>query len=65
MMQYHTTNNNKWRESGGCMGDHGEQQNLKDIRFGIVTTAGSGQNTQSSANFAPVYGRCTIYGVQK
>ena len=65
MMQYHTTNANKWRESGGCMGDHGEQSGLKDIRFGIVSSAGNGQNTLSSANFAPVYGRCTIYGVQK
>ena len=65
MMQYHTTNNNKWRESGGCMGDHGEQSGLKDIRFGIVASAGSGSNTSSSASFAPVYGRCTIYGVQK
>ena len=65
MMQYHTTNNHKWREDGGCMGDHGEQQNLKDIRFGIVTGAGNGNDTSSSSTFAPVYGRCTIYGVQK
>ena len=65
MMHYHTSNGNKWREDGGCMGDHGEQQNLKDIRFGIVAGAGSGSNTQSSATFANVFGRCTIYGVQK
>ena len=65
MMQYHTTNANKWREEGGCIGDHGEQQNLKDIRFGIVAGNTSGSNVTSSATFAPVYGRCTIYGVQK
>ena len=65
MMQYHTTNANKWRENGGCMGDHGEQQNLKDIRFGIVQGSASGSNITSSATFAPVYGRCTIYGVSK
>mgnify|MGYP001375122603 FL=1 len=65
MMQYHTSNANKWREDGGCMGDHGEQQNLKDIRFGIVQGNNSGSNVTSSATFAPVYGRCTIYGVAK
>tara|TARA_B100001778_G_scaffold331070_1_gene334703 strand:+ start:635 stop:1408 length:774 start_codon:yes stop_codon:yes gene_type:complete len=65
MMQYHTTNANKWREEGGCMGDHGEQQNLKDIRFGVVSGNASAGNVTSSAAFAPVYGRCTIYGVQK
>ena len=65
MMQYHTANNNKWRETGGCMGDHGERTNLKDIRFGIVAGNASASNVTSSATFAPVYGRCTIYGVQK
>jgi len=65
MMQYHTTNANKWREDGGCMGDHGEQSNLTDIRWGIVAGNNSGSNITSSATFAPVYGRCTIYGVAK
>ena len=65
MMQYHTNNANKWREDGGCMGDHAEQQNLKDIRFGIVAGNSGASNVTSSASFAPVYGRCTIYGVQK
>ena len=65
MMQYHTVNGNKWREEGACMGDHGEQQNLKDIRFGIVAGSSNSTNVTSSASFAPVYGRCTIYGVQK
>ena len=65
MMQYHTTNANKWREDGGCMGDHGEQSNLTDIRWGIVNGNSSGGNVTSSATFAPVYGRCTIYGVAK
>ena len=65
MMQYHTSNGNKWREDGGCMGDHNERTNLKDIRFGIVSGSGSGSNVTSSESFAPVYGRCTIYGVQK
>jgi len=65
MMQYHTTNTHKWREEGGCMGDHGEQSNLTDIRWGIVDGNASGNNVTSSATFAPVYGRCTIYGVVK
>jgi len=65
MMQYHTTHGNKWREDGGCMGDHGEQSGLKDIRFGIVHGNYSGSNVANTATFAPVYGRCTIYGVQK
>ena len=65
MMQYHTTNANKWREEGGCMGDHGEQSNLTDIRFGIVYGSSSSSNVTSSATFAPVYGRCTIYGIEK
>ena len=64
-MQYHTTNANKWREEGGCMGDHGEQSNLTDIRFGIVSGDSSSNNVTSSATFAPVYGRCSIYGVVK
>jgi len=65
MMQYHTVNTSKWRETGGCMGDHGERTNLKDIRFGIVAGNSSASNVTSSTSFAPVYGRCTIYGVQK
>ena len=65
MMQYHTNNANKWREEGGCMGDHGEQSNLTDIRWGIVNGNSSGGNVTSSATFAPVYGRCSIYGVVK
>lgn len=66
MMQYHNNNNGqKWREEGGCMGDHGEQSNLTDIRWGIVDGNSSAGNVTSSATFAPVYGRCSIYGVQK
>ena len=65
MMQYDTSNVNKWREEGGCMGDHGEQSNLTDIRWGIVNGNSSGGNVTSSATFAPVYGRCSIYGVVK
>ena len=65
MMQYHTDNASKWREEGGCMGDHGEQSNLTDIRWGIVYGNSSGGNITSSATFAPVYGRCSIYGVVK
>ncbi len=65
MMQYHTVNANKWRETGGCIGDHNERTNLKDIRFGIVAGNSAANNVTSSATFAPVYGRCTIYGVEK
>lgn len=64
-MQYHTTNGDKWREEGAAMGSHNEQSNLTDIRFGIVAGDGSANNVLSSATFAPVYGRCTIYGVVK
>ena len=65
MMQYHTTSVSKWREEGGCIGDHNEQSNLTDIRWGIVGGDASGNNVTSSATFAPVYGRCSIYGVTK
>ena len=64
-MQYHTTNGDKWREEGAAMGDHGEQSNLTDIRFGIVTGDNSANNVLASATFAPVYGRCSIYGIVK
>ena len=65
IMQYHTTNGDKWREEGAAMGDHGEQSNLTDIRFGIVAGDTSANNVLASATFAPVYGRCSIYGVIK
>ena len=65
IMQYHETHGDKWREEGAAMGSHNEQSNLTDIRFGIVAGDGSANNVLSSATFAPVYGRCTIYGVVK
>ena len=65
LMQYHTTNANKWREEGACMGDHGEQSNLTDIRFGIVNGSNNASDVGSSSTFAPVYGRCSIYGIVK
>ena len=65
IMQYHTSNGSKWREEGCAMGDHGEQSNLTDIRFGIVTGDNNASDVQASATFAPVYGRCSIYGVVK
>ena len=65
IMQYHTTHGDKWREEGAAMGSHGEQSNLTDIRFGIVAGDGSANNVLSSATFANLYGRCSIYGVVK
>ena len=65
IMQYHTSNGDKWREEGAAMGDHGEQSNLTDIRFGIVSGDSNANNVLSSATFAPVYGRCSIYGIVK
>ena len=47
------------------MGDHGEQSNLTDIRFGICTGDNNASDVLSSTAFAPVYGRCSIYGVVK
>ena len=64
-MQYHTTNGDKWREEGACMGDHNEQSNLTDIRFGIVNGHNGANDISSSATFANLYGRCSIYGVVK
>ena len=65
IMHYHTQNANKWREEGAAMGDHGEQSNLTDIRFGICTGDNNASDVLSSTAFAPVYGRCSIYGVVK
>ena len=65
LMQYHTTNGDKWREEGACMGDHNEQSNLTDIRFGIVNGHNGANDISSSATFANLYGRCSIYGVVK
>ena len=64
-MHYHTQNSNKWREEGCAMADHGEQSNLTDIRFGIVSGNNNASDVQASATFAPVYGRCSIYGIVK
>ena len=65
LMQYHTTNGDKWREEGACMGDHNEQSNLTDIRFGIVNGHNGANDVGSSSTFANLYGRCSIYGVVK
>ena len=65
MMQYSSTENHTWFESGGSREDNGDQAAYTDVRFGVIIGQGTGTNISSSADRRNVFGQVTMYGMLK